>query len=983
MAVQRRLNVISQQRIDVPDMRSIESAASNDWDQGIQAIITGAANEGGQGYFIRGFNILMAGAIGGASNALLLKVDPGAILHIAASQSGTVLMVPTGTPNQVLNAAINTNVTGAFSPSSVNYVTLDYTRFVDDTTNAQVYIWDPTTNTETTEIAPRAIILEYVINISTVTPTSNLLPIAVVTTDAGNNVLSITDARWLLGRLGTGGTNPNPFYLYPWPDGREENPPTSTSNSSDPFNGGDKDFVGLKDWMNAVMSILQEIKGTTYWYSVSSSGSLESLREDLGNTVITSSGNIAHGIIPNSNPILVTTGNTSANVAQITGLASTAGLVVGQYVFGTGIKTNSTILEISGSTVYLSQPATLTLTGASFSFYDSSVITEPGQINWSEPINIRVIGSELDYVLAANLNSTDITLADDYAAYLILSRNETIIPNLIFTNGIAQVSSVGNVAWTSNLEPGDFIKLASDTSAGYYEIETVNSSTQVTLTETFSETSTGAAGTKAVYALGNYYASPTPSGDPRAIQIATRETVPQNENMFWLFLRNDNGGDPRVYIRFLGAELDDGDDIEVSGPTSNQLLQYVGSPTPGASQPQYVSALEPNSVPQITLLSFGAESTVTANSYFLINSSNNARRYYVWFNLNGGGTDPNPGGGVNDSIEVSLTTGQTAAQVVAAVAFALNSTPYGDFIATQQTSPNTNEVSVTNASAGEVIAASIGTMAAPFSVSTTQTGTGAGNNVIQDGDNLTLAIKILDTAIGNFLAAVNEPSYDETITIVSSGGTYPGTQNPPMSINGPISSSTVLPLPNNSRLSDAVQKYAVGQGFLQVFLNGQKIILGADWNEVGASGSLSNSFEILRTLVVGDVLELRISGLGGGAGGGGEEGPPGPTGPEGPPGADAAGGPVAISTKTSTYSVQLSDNVLLANCTSGTIYFYLPSASTAVGRVYYFKKIDSTSNQMIIQASGSQLIDSANTLATAVQYEAFTMISDGTQWWLF
>src|SRR5690606_34916370 len=75
-----------------------------------------------------------------------------------------------------------------------------------------------------------------------------------------------------------------------------ENPSTSANNSVNPFHGGDKMLGNLKDWMNAVMTNLQEIKGTTYWYSQSSSGSLESLRQDLGNTVITGRGQISHSI---------------------------------------------------------------------------------------------------------------------------------------------------------------------------------------------------------------------------------------------------------------------------------------------------------------------------------------------------------------------------------------------------------------------------------------------------------------------------------------------------------------------------------------------------------------------------------------------------------------------------------------------------------------------------------------------------------------
>ena len=729
MAIQRRVNFISQQRIDDPTMRSIESAVSNDFDQLIQAFVTNTS----QGYILRGFNILITGAIGGASNGLFLQVDPGAVFHINASQSGTVLMVPPGTPNQQLNAATNTNIVGSFVPNSVNYVTLDYIRFLDPSTTAQFYLWNPTSDTETTINAPSAQIMTYVINISTSTPTSNLLPIATVVTDGGNNVVSITDDRWLLFRLGTGGLNPNPYFQFPWPETQVENPITASgATPEDPFYGGDKGIYCLKDWMNAVMTLLQQIEGTNFWYSgVGASGSLAYLREDLGNTVVTSAGNISHGIIPNSTPILATTGNITVGSDQLTSLASTAGLINGLYIVGTGIPTGTTEVGApSGSTVTMSENATLNATGLGISFYSPSVITAAGQINWDQPIVLDIIGSSLSYVLASNVSTTDITLADDQVAYILLTRDKAIVPNLIFVNGSHTVVSVGSTSWTTLLEAGDFVKLASDTHSGYYKIQSVDSTSQVTLVDVFAESSTGAIGAQAQYAFGNYYASPTPSGDPRAIQITSRETVPINSNVFWLFLREDNGGSQaRVYVRFLGLELTQGTDLPVSDTVPTQLLQYIGSPIESASKPQYVSALNPGSVPQITLLSFGAESTIAQSSYFFINSSANARQYYVWFNENGGGADPNPGVQYT-AVPVALTTGMTAAQVATAVTNALNSTVAQDFNAVQQSGPNTNEVLVTNTSAGTSTAASNFNVGSPFAITIDQSGTGTGNTFI-------------------------------------------------------------------------------------------------------------------------------------------------------------------------------------------------------------------------------------------------------------
>lgn len=895
MSVQRRVNWISQQRVDVPDLRAIESAGSNDFDQLFQGFVTDTT----QGYVVRGFNILMAGAIGGAASNLQMQVDPGCLLHINASQSGTNLVIPAGTPAQILNSAINTNVTGSFTPSAVNYVTVDYIRFLDDTTSTQVKLWDPTALIETTINAPRAQILTYTINISTITPTPNLLPIATVITDAGNNVLSVQDDRWLFCRLGTGGLNPNPFYTYPWTQGRNENPSTSSSDSVDPFSGGDKNIGSLKELLNAIMSVIKEFKGTTYWYSVSAAGSLVSLRQDLGNTVVTGRGSISHGVSP----------------------------------------------------------------------VDKKTATAAGQMNWDQPINIRVIGSALTYTLAANASSTDITLSDDQCAYVTLVREVPIAPNLVFTNGSPVITSVGAISWTNGLQAGDYIKNAADTSAGYYAILTVDSLSQVTLTTPYGGLSTGISGAQAQYAFGTYVTSPTPSTN-RDIFISSRETVPQNENVFWLFLRNDNGGaNARVYIRFLGAELDNGEDRDVSDTTSQELLIYIGSPSESAYLPQYVAALTPGSVPEIQQLTFGTAAQTPQNSYFLINSSADARKYYAWFDKDGLGVDPMVPDAVG--IQINIATGQTNIQIATAVSGALNSTLFDDFSAVS----SSNQVTVTNTSSGACTAATDGNVGAPFAVVVVQSGTGVGNYFIHDGDSLTLAIKELDRAIGDFVAAVNDPDYDETIDIVSSGAT------PPTSLNGPVLSGTVITLPNNSRMGNVAQKYTVGKGYLEIFLNGQYLRLGQDWSEIGSSGHLSTTFTLLYNLVVGDFLELRINSQGGG--GTGEAGPAGPPGPTGPPGSNAVGGPISISTKNASYTVLLSDNVLLANCSTGMVVFTLPPAATATGRVFWFKKVDATLNAMRLMANGVELIDGANTQDFTIQYESIILITDGTSWYIF
>ena len=890
MSVKRRYNALSQERVEVSDILSLESAASNDFDELIKSLTTGTSN----GYVLRGFNISMASAIGGAASSLNMVVDPGALLHINASQSGTFYLVPTGTIPQQLNSATNTRVNGAFSPSSINYIGVDYERSPDDSTSAQSYFWDVSSTSELIKNVPKAIIMDFTIQISSALPPLNVLPIAIVITDSGNNVVSITDCRPMMFRLGQGGFSPNPFYVYPWPQGQNENPGTSTSNSLDPFSGGDKAIGTQKDFNDAIASSILGIVGGTYWYSANPSGSLSSIREDLGNTLITGKGLIEHSA------------------------------------------------------------------------------TAAGQINWDQDIFVKVIGSSLSYKLTANPSSTDITLTENEVAYITLIRNIVVAPNLIFSNSSPIVTSVGSISWTSMLQSGDWVKLGSDPDANYYEILTVDSLTQVTLATNYTGISTGAPGAKAKYAFGSYVTSPTPSTN-RDIFIADRASVPSGQDVFWLFLRTDNGGTiPRVYIRFLSSELSQGESEDISDPLSLELLAYVGSPNEAASKPQYAATVDNTAIPEINDIQVGNTASITPNAYFTAFSSGNHREYYVWFNIDGTGVDPAPG--IPNVVMVPITTGMTAAQVATSLVTQLNLTTFGDFSAAIKSGfPNT--VRLTNTSAGASIAPA--NASTTFTITLVQAGIGEGNFIIQDGDNLTLSVKKLDQEIAKFESLLDDPSYDETIDIVASGAT------PPLSLNGPVPASTIITLPLNSRLGNAVQKYTVGKGTLQFDLNGQRWNLGRDWAEVGSPGSASNEIQILVDLEVGDALQCEILVLGGIGSGSGGVGPQGPPGPQGPTGLPAATGPVSFSVKTANYSVLSSDCFLIADCSGGTVTFTLPPASSNGGRIYYFKKIDTSGNNMIIAASGLDLIDGFANLTTPTQYQAFSLISIGSGWAIF
>lgn len=95
-------------------------------------------------------------------------------------------------------------------------------------------------------------------------------------------------------------------------------------------------------------------------------------------------------------------------------------------------------------------------------------------------------------------------------------------------------------------------------------------------------------------------------------------------------------------------------------------------------------------------------------------------------------------------------------------------------------------------------------------------------------------------------------------------------------------------------------------------------------------------------------------------------------------------GPIAtaISTKTANYTITATDSTILVDATSGNITITLPAVSGTTGRQYVIKKIDSSVNTVTIDGNSSETIDGATTQSITTQWDAITIQSNGSAWFI-
>lgn len=262
MAIKRSGNFLSQQRLDVPHLKSIESGVAFDFDT-----LIGLSLSGKKPLVIRGLVLNADGMISRNASDLSINIAGSVVWHYGASESGSIFSISEDEASQVLSSS-NTNVSGSFA-SGDNYIGVDFYKTTDTSTSDLVKFIDVDLNQEISEVVPLARTVKYKIYISPepFENTSNVIPIAKVVVSSTLIVSAISDCRPMLSRLGTGGSNPAPQGSYSWGTRTEPAVTMSSNSSSSPFSGEDKSLSSLKDWMDAMMTSVWELRGGNSWYS--------------------------------------------------------------------------------------------------------------------------------------------------------------------------------------------------------------------------------------------------------------------------------------------------------------------------------------------------------------------------------------------------------------------------------------------------------------------------------------------------------------------------------------------------------------------------------------------------------------------------------------------------------------------------------------------------------------------------------------------
>lgn len=266
MSVLARNNWIASQRVDLPDLAAVESYVARD----LRAFIRMFC--GANPYIMAGMKVTAASGLD-----VTIKVADS-VIFLPESTTGSFFLTDSNTADEVLTLPGGTTVyvEASFSRTTETSVTKG---FWDETSTSTAY----PAGIEYTASADAQDVMEMTVSYNTVGFSTGAVPIAIFVTDSAS-VLNYTNCRNMFFQVGTGGATPNPTAQYDWSTNRAV-PPSSGSLfglnvTGSPFQEtdalgvvNDSAFTSFKDFHDALLTIIAEMRGVSVWYT---SGSIAS-----------------------------------------------------------------------------------------------------------------------------------------------------------------------------------------------------------------------------------------------------------------------------------------------------------------------------------------------------------------------------------------------------------------------------------------------------------------------------------------------------------------------------------------------------------------------------------------------------------------------------------------------------------------------------------------------------------------------------------
>lgn len=1005
MSVKQRFNWLDNQRVDKPHLKSIDDSIIFDFKTLLQSF------QDNSPYILRGFDIQNPGAAINAPAFNLQIVVASSVVWAPNQVDGPFLLVNPGAPNEVLNTA-NPKVIGSFTANSTNYISLRLKRSPDVGTSDLVAFWDVDAEVNFTKTVPTGLVLSYEFIVNTSGFGTNI-PIAKVVTDGSNNVLSITNCKKGLFRLGSGGANPNPSYQWNYTI-PVENPTTlNISGGPNPFVGGDWEIKSFKDWMDAVMTEIKLIKGSSFWYSSGSSSlsnvNLTSVWWDSVGSVITGVGRFTHS------------STTPGQIEWTSDIYIRSIIGPLTYVIPAGSVTLN-----NGDVAYITidrdndfQPAnSFTFTNGSPAVLATAPITGISAGDW-----IKFFSHDIGkYARVASVTGTTITLTAPYIGATATGKALKATGTYSITvSPSTNVPADANVFWIARRDDN---AVASATIAPPSSSGAVRNNDIATITTTAPHS----------FVVGQTVSIsgvsiPSFDGVIEILSIPSSTTFTYfnpGPNVAAGIAGNGNvQSRAKVYLRALG-EVDQGEERQIDDNTTQNILKFIGSESETDITPPY--SILPNA---LSIYTFNNNSNLTqaisaitgnvneilevldlpAYDESLVVTSTGTSHVQVNQSVGGG-----PGAIIDSSGE---RVGQSFTSILSnylnniVVSMRSTGSPNADIIC---------EIREDNAGQPDLL---LQTSTNTISASSL---TGSYTNYtfnfapvyLENTKIYWIVIKVINVVTvdsSNFIDIENnstnpyaggtESFFDGSSWSSVTGSDLVFTVNALTLGSGqipPIPTNSLVLLPINSRLiGNPQQFYTVGKGGIELYLNGQYLRLNDDWEEVGSSGNNSKLVKVKQNIIDGDTITFRLDSTGGPDSGSG--------------GVDILSYPTESSADNADYVLiyDISDGAhkkqtrgnFLAGLTSqrnvntyntnttitnsqqhvrvdaslGPVTITLPSALGNVGHWYTIKKIDSTANAVVIAAQTGENIDGLASITITTPNASYTIIAGTTTTW--